>query len=200
MAPPARVVAGARAAAVVGWRRRRWWRLAVGSVVPAVARRCRRAKYTVTLGAPREGRADTLAGPVLFNVLHDPVATTTVVDRQANLESPRAGAETHCQIAAAAEAATVAKTKMDAIVKVQTRCRRLPRGRPGPRRECPTGSRDTGNPRRRHQLGARGAGAGDHPVVRQQCVARRDARQPTTTNREQYDIAAADFDTEYAQA
>ena len=89
MAPPARVVAEARAAAVVEVAAAA---VVAAAVAPAVV--CGAGsgapvppgKYTVTLVRREKGVLTTLAGPVVFNILHDPVATTTVADRQANLE------------------------------------------------------------------------------------------------------------------
>ena len=167
---------------------------AAGAAVPP-------GKYTVTLVRREKGVQTTLAGPVSFSILHDPAATTTVADREANLAFRVQAQKLTRQIAASVEAAAAAKTKMDAIVKVIDQMPQAPK-------ELAARARAV-NARLALSIRAlRGdainAARGEQVPVSIQSFAGNASPDgmlapPTTTNREQYAIAAADFALEYAK-
>ncbi|MEK6612603.1 MAG: glycosyl hydrolase [Gemmatimonadota bacterium] len=158
-------------------------------------------KYTVTLMRREKGVQTPLAGPVSFSILHDPAATTTVADREANLEFRVQAQKLTRQIAAASEVATAAKTKMDAIVRVLDQMPQAPKALADRARDV--------NARlalaiRAIRGDAVNASRGEQVPVSIQSFANNASPDgmlapPTTTNREQYAIATADFATEYAK-
>ena len=157
--------------------------------------------YTVTLVRREKGVTTPLAGPVSFKVLQDPAASTTVADREANLTFRAQAQKLTRQIAASVEAANAAKAKVEAIIKVLDQMPQAPKALADRARDV--------NGRLALSLRAlRGdnvnAARGEQvPVSIQQHAgnAMPDGMlaAPTTTNREQYDIAAADFAAEYAK-
>jgi hypothetical protein len=158
-------------------------------------------KYTVTLVRREKGVNTPLAGPVSFNILHDPSATTTVADREANLAFRVQAQQLTRQISASVDAASAAKTKMDAIVKVIDQMPHAPT-------ELAARARAV-NARLALSIrvlrgDAINAARGEQVPVSIQSFAGNASPDgmlapPTTTNREQYAIAAADFAVEYAR-
>ena len=165
-----------------------------GSAVPP-------GKYMVTLVRRDKGVNTPMSSPVTFRVLHDPAATTTAADREANLTFRARAQVLSRQIGSAVEAATAAKTKMDAIIKVLDQMPSAPKA-------LTDKSRDVN---RRLTLALRqlrgdnvNSARGEPVPVSIQSHANNAMpggmlNAPTTTNREQYDIAAADFAAEYAK-
>ena len=156
-------------------------------------------KYTVTLVRREMGVYTPISTPVSFSVLHDPAATTTVADREANLTFRTKAQALSRQVSSAVEAATAAKAKMEAIIKVLDQMPSAPKA-------LTDKSRDVS---RRLTLALRelrgdnvNSARGEPVPVSIQTHANNAIpggmlNPPTTTNREQYDIAAADFKAEY---
>ena len=155
----------------------------------------------MTLVRREEGVLTPLAGPVSFSILQDPAATTTVADRESNLAFRVQAQKLTRQISSSVEAATVAKTKMEAIVKVLDQMPQVPKALADRARDV--------NARLALSLRAlRGdainSARGEQIPVSIQAFANNASPDgmlapPTTTNREQYDIAAAEFAAEYAK-
>lgn len=158
-------------------------------------------KYTVTLMRREKGVSTALGSPVSFSVLHDPAATTTVADREANINFRAQAQKLSRQIAASVEAANTAKTKLDAIVRVLDQMPQAPKALADRAREA-----------NRQVVASLRALRGDNvnsargeqvPVSIQQHAggASPDGMlaPPTSTNREQYAIASAAFAAEYAK-
>ena len=158
-------------------------------------------QYTVTLVRREQGAATTLAGPVSFNVLHDPAATTTVADREANLTFRAQVQKLTRQISASLEAANAAKTKMDAIVKVLDQMPQAPKALTDRARDV--NRRVTLSLRALRGDNINSARGEQVPVSIQSRAGNASPdgvlAAPTGTNRQEYDIAAADFVTEYAK-
>ncbi|HEY5489746.1 MAG TPA: hypothetical protein VIK25_01025, partial [Gemmatimonadaceae bacterium] len=158
-------------------------------------------KYTVTLVRREKGVVTALAGPVSFNILHDPAATTTVADRESNLEFRTQTQKLTRQVSSSVEAATAAKTKMEAIVRVLDQMPQAPKALADRARDV--------NARLALSIRAlRGdainSARGEQIPVSIQAFASNASPDgmlapPTKTNREQYDIAVADFAAEYAR-
>ena len=158
-------------------------------------------QYTVTLVRREQGAATTLAGPVSFNVLHDPAATTAVADRDANLTFRAQVQKLTRQISASLEAANAAKTKMDAIVKVLDQMPQAPKALTDRARDV--NRRVTLSLRALRGDNINSARGEQVPVSIQSRAGNASPdgvlAAPTGTNRQEYDIAAADFVTEYAK-
>jgi hypothetical protein len=75
-------------------------------------------KYTVVIGKREKGIFTPSSTPVSFSVLHDPAATTTIADREANVAFRAQAAMLSQEISQAADAATTARTKLAAIIRV----------------------------------------------------------------------------------
>ncbi len=167
---------------------------ATGSAVPP-------GRYTLTLMRREKGISRPLAGPVSFNILHDPAATTTVANREANLAFRAEAQRLTRQIAAAVEAATTARTKLDAIVKVLDQMPQAPRALTDRTRDV---SRRLTLSLRALRGDVINSARGEQVPVSIQAHAGNALPDgilaaPTTTNREQYAIAAADFAAEYSR-
>ncbi|MEP6590682.1 MAG: glycosyl hydrolase [Gemmatimonadota bacterium] len=167
---------------------------ASGSPVPP-------GKYTVTLVRREHGASTTLAGPVSFNVLHDPAATTTVADREANVAFRAQAQRLSRQIAAAIEGGNAATAKMEAILKVLDQMPQAPRALAERARDV--NSRLTLSMRALRGDNINAARGEQVPVSIQSHAGNASPdgmlAPPTTTNREQYDIASIDFAAEYAR-
>ena len=139
--------------------------------------------------------------PVSFVVKQDPAATTTVADREANLAFRAQALKLTRQIASAIEVGTTAKTKMDAIVRVLDQMPQAPKA-------LNDKARDVDH---RLALLLRAMRGDNINSVRQELVpmsiqahaqrANPDGvlAPPSTTNKEQYDIASSEFAAEYAK-
>ena len=158
-------------------------------------------KYSVTLVRREKGVSTALAGPVSFNVLHDPAATTTVADREANLAFRAQAQKLTRRITAAVDAATTAKTKIDAIVRVLDQMPSAPRALNDRARDA---DRRLTLSLRALRGDAVNQARGEQVPVSIQAHAGRATPDgvlapPSGTNREQYDIASTDFEAEYAK-
>lgn len=127
--------------------------------------------------------------------------TTTVADREANLSFRAQAQKLSRQIGASVEAATAAKTKLDAIVKVLDQMPQAPKVLFDRVRDV---SRRLTLSLRALRGDAINSARGEQVPVSIQAHAGNASPDgilapPTTTNREQYDIAAADFAAEYAR-
>ncbi len=165
-----------------------------GSAVPP-------GKYTVTLMRREKGVSTPLGSPVTFSVLHDPLAETTVADREANVTFRAQAQKLSRQIASAIEAANTTKTKLDAIIRVLDQ---MP--------SAPQALGDRARAANRQIIASLRELRGDNvnsargeqvPVSIQQHAGNASPdgmlAAPTSTNREQYDIASAAFAAEYAK-
>jgi len=155
----------------------------------------------VTLVRREKGVLTPLAAPVSFSVLHDPAATTTVADREANLAFRAQTQKLTRQISASADAATAAKAKMDAIVRVLDQMPQAPKALADRARDV---NRRLALSIRALRGDAINSARGEQVPVSIQSFAGNATPDgmlapPTTTNREQYAIAAADFAAEYAK-
>lgn len=165
-----------------------------GSAVPP-------GNYTVTLVRREKGVSTPLAGPVAFKILHDPEATTTVADREANLTFRAQAQKLSRQISAAIDGANTAHTKIEAIIRVVDQMPQSPKALADRVRDV----------EHRLELSLRAlrgdainSARGEQVPVSIQSHSGNASPDgmlapPTTTNREQYDIAAADFAAEYAR-
>ncbi len=158
-------------------------------------------KYTVTLVRRERGVLTPIASPVTFSVLHDPAASTTVADREANTTFRAQTQKLSRQIASAIEAGNLAKTKLDAIVKVLDQMPQAPKA-------LTDRVRDANKRLALSMRALRGdninAARGEQVPVSIQAHASNATPDgmlaaPTSTNREQYAIASADFAAEYAK-
>ena len=75
-------------------------------------------KYTVVIGKREKGVFTPSSTPVSFSVLQDPAATTTIADREANVAFRSQVAKLSQEVSQAADAATTARTKLAAIIRV----------------------------------------------------------------------------------
>ncbi len=157
--------------------------------------------YTVTLVRRENGAYTTLGVPVSFTVLHDPAATTTRADREANLSFRAQAQKLGRQIASAVDAGNAAKSKMDAIIKVLDQMPSAPKS-------LADKARDVNRRLIRSLRALRGdnvnSARGEQvPVSIQEHAGNATPggmlNPPTTTNREQYEIASIDFAAEYAK-
>jgi photosystem II stability/assembly factor-like uncharacterized protein len=157
--------------------------------------------YTATLVRRENGVATPMAGPVTFNVLHDPAATTSVADREANIAFRAQATTLSRQVSSAIDAANTAKTKIDAIIRVLDQMPQAPvalaqRARSINQRLVASLRAlrgDNINSARGEQVpvsiqGHAGNATPDGMLA-----------PPTSTNREQYDIALAEFTAEYVK-
>ena len=157
--------------------------------------------YTVTLVRREKGAYTTLGAPVSFNVLHDPAATTTLADREANLSFRAQAQKLGRQIASAVEAGNAAKSKMDAIIKVLDQMPSAPKSLTDKARDV--NRRLTLSLRALRGDNVNSARGEQVPVSVQEHAGNATPggmlNPPTTTNREQYEIASIDFAAEYAK-
>ena len=134
-------------------------------------------------------------------MLHDPAATTTVADREANVTFRATAQKLSQQISASIEAATAATSKMDAIIKTLDRMPQAPKALSDKVREISN----------RLELSLRelrgdnvNSARGEQVPVSIQEHARNASPDgmlapPTATNREQYAIATAAYAAEIAK-
>lgn len=167
---------------------------ASGSPVPP-------GRYSVTLVRREKGVTTSLSAPVQFNVLHDPAATTSVADREANIAFRAQAQKLSRQIAAAIDGGNTATTKMDAILKVLNQMPQAPRALTDRARDV---SRRLALSLRALRGDMVNSSRGEQVPVSIQSHAGNASPDgmlaaPTSTNREQYAIAAADFAAEYAR-
>ena len=165
-----------------------------GSAVPP-------GKYSVTLVRREQGVTTPLAGPVSFSVLHDPAAISSAADREANVTFRAQVQRLTRQIAASVEAANAAKAKLDAIVKVLDQMPQAPKALTDRARDV---YRRLALSLRALRGDAVNSARGEQVAVSIQSRAGNASPDgmlapPTGTNREQYDIAAADFAGEYSR-
>ncbi|MBL0171699.1 MAG: hypothetical protein IPP90_13430 [Gemmatimonadaceae bacterium] len=136
-----------------------------------------------------------------FNILHDPAATTTVADREANLTFRAQVQKLTRQISASVEAANAAKTKMDAIVRVLDQMPQAPKALTDRARDV--NRRLTLSLRALRGDNVNSARGEQVPVSIQSRAGNASPdgvlAPPTGTNRQEYEIAAADFASEYAK-
>ena len=155
----------------------------------------------MTLVRREHGVSTPLAGPVSFSVLHDPAATTTVADREANLAFRAQAQKLTRRITAAIDAATTANTKIDAIVRVLDQMPSAPKALGDRARDI---DRRLTLSLRALRGDAVNQARGEQVPVSIQAHAQRAnpdgvLNPPSGTNKEQYDIASADFEAEYAK-
>ncbi len=155
-------------------------------------------KYSVTIGKRERGVFTPLAAPVSFAVLPDPVIPVSVAELQAGIDYRQKEARLAREISEAVDAATTAKTKIDAIIRVLTQMPSAPKALQDQARSV--------NDRVVAFLRAvRGdevnAARGEQVPVAIQSHIRAASPSgplgPTKTNIEQFDIAAAAFPPEY---
>lgn len=156
--------------------------------------------YTVTLVKRVAGVSTALSGPQSFRVLHDPAATTTVADREANVSFRAQAQQLTRQVSAAVEAATTAKTKVEAIIRVLNQMPQAPAALGAQSRSM--NERLTVALRALRGDNVNAARGEQVPVSIQthafNAVPDGMLAAPTSTNREQYAIASADFAATYA--
>ena len=158
-------------------------------------------KYTITLVRRQGGVGTPMGKPVSFSVLHDPAATTTVADREANLAFKSDAQKLTRRITSVVDAANTAKTKTDAIIRVLDQMPQAPKALADKARDID------------HRLAlslralrgdAVNQARGEQVPLSIQAHAQRASADgvlsaPSATAREQYDIAAADFAAEYTK-
>lgn len=156
-------------------------------------------KYTVTLGKREKGAFTPLASPVSFSVLADPSDHMTIAERQAAMEFRQKEGKLSRQITEAIDAATAAKTKSEAIVRVLDQMPSAPRALHEQARNADQKLTDFLRAMRGDEVNA--ARGEQVPVSIQNHIraAAPGAMGPTKTNIEQYNIAAATFPPEYAK-
>ncbi|MBL0179816.1 MAG: glycosyl hydrolase [Gemmatimonadetes bacterium] len=157
-------------------------------------------QYTVVIGKRERGVFAPSSTPVTFNVLADPTSTLTLADRDANLAFRSKASKLSSDIGQASDAATTARTKLAAIIRVldqmpaapaalRTRVKSLDDQLQKILREI---NGDDVNSARGEQVpvSIRTHAGGAFPSGSQ---------PPTGSNIQQYDIASAAFAIEYAK-
>jgi photosystem II stability/assembly factor-like uncharacterized protein len=158
-------------------------------------------KYTMTVGKREHGVFSALATPVTFAVLPDSTMPITLAGRQANLEYRRKQAALSRQITEAVDAAGLARTKADAIIRVLNEMPSAPR-------TLHDQARSIDQRLAAFLRAVRGddvnAARGEQVPVSIQAHIRNaspsgSTSPPSKTEVEQYDIAVAAFPAEYAK-
>ena len=157
--------------------------------------------YTATLVRRENGVSTPMAAPVTFSVLHDPAATTTVADREANSSFRAQSTKLSRQLSSAIEAANSAKTKIDAIIRVLDQMPHAPVALA--QRARSINQRLVASLRALRGDNVNSARGEQVPVSIQAHAGNATPggmlAPPTSTNREQYEIALAEFTAEYAK-
>lgn len=154
-------------------------------------------RYSVTLVRREKGVETAISPAVSFNVLHDPAATTTVADREANVTFRAQATALNQRITAAITQATEADKTLQAIITMLDQMAKAPPALAARARDAQ--QRVTASLRALRGDEVNSARGEQVPVSIQDHA--RDAMPggmlaaPTTTNREQYAIASADFAT-----
>ena len=157
--------------------------------------------YTATLVRREKGVAAPMAPPTTFSVLHDPAATTTVADREANLTFRAQATKLSREVSSAIDAANTAKTKIDAIIRVLDQMPQAPAALG--QRARSINQRVVASLRALRGDNINSARGEQVPVSIQGHAGNASPdgmlAPPTSTNREQYDIALSEFTAEYAK-
>jgi len=142
-----------------------------------------------------------MAPPTTFSVLHDPAATTTVADREANLTFRAQATKLSREVSSAIDAANTAKTKIDAIIRVLDQMPQAPAALG--QRARSINQRVVASLRALRGDNINSARGEQVPVSIQGHAGNASPdgmlAPPTSTNREQYDIALSEFTAEYAK-
>ncbi len=157
--------------------------------------------YTMTLGKRERGVFSAIATPVTFAVLPDPTIVVTPADRQANIEFRQKQAKLSRQITQAVDAASTARTKTDAIIRVLNEMSSAPKALQEQARSI---AQRLGEFLRTARGDDVNAARGEQVPVSVQAHIRNaspsgSTSPPTRTEVDQYDIAAAAFPPEYAK-
>ncbi|MGH7581877.1 MAG: WD40/YVTN/BNR-like repeat-containing protein [Gemmatimonadales bacterium] len=157
-------------------------------------------KYTVTIGKREKGIVTPLAAPVSFTVRSDPSNPLTPDEIAANLDYREKEAALSRQITEAVDAATTAKTRIDAIIRVLSEMPGAPPALHDQARSID--ERLTASLRALRGDEVNAARGEQVPISIQdhiRAASPSGAWGPTGTDRQQYDIAAAAFPPEYAR-
>ena len=155
-------------------------------------------KYSLTIGKREKGVFTALAAPVGFNVLADPELPVSVAELQAGLEYRQKQSRLSRQVTQSLDAASAAKTKIDAIIRVIAQMPTIPKALHDQARSI--NERITAFLRTVRGDEVNSARGEQVPVAIQSHV--RSASPsgpigPTKTNLEQFAIASAAFPPEY---